>query len=55
LGGILRGRTGQTVIEYLLTTLVLVTVFTAMFGFLQTSLKKLFIAGGVVILTPRPY
>jgi len=43
------------VVEYLLTTLLLVTVFTGMFGVLQSSLKKLFIAGGTVILTPRPY
>ncbi len=42
-------------VEYLLTTLLLVTVFTGMFGVLQSSLKKLFIAGGTVILTPRPY
>jgi hypothetical protein len=52
---VLRGSGGQTVVEYLLTTLLLVTVFTGMFGVLQSSLKKLFIAGGTVILTPRPY
>gem|GEM_PF-2271380 len=50
---ILRGSGGQTVVEYLLTTLLLVTVFTGMFGVLQSSLKRLFIAGGTVILTPR--
>lgn len=51
--GILRGSRGQTVVEYLLTTLLLVTIFTGMFGVLQSSLKTLFIAGGTVILTPR--
>jgi hypothetical protein len=50
---ILRGSGGQTVVEYLLTTLLLVTVFTGMFGVLQSSLKRLFVAGGTVILTPR--
>jgi Flp pilus assembly pilin Flp len=53
--GILRGSDGQTVVEYLLTTVLLVTIFTGMFGVLQSSLKKLFLAGGMVILTPRPY
>jgi hypothetical protein len=51
----LRGKQGQTVVEYLLTTLLLVTVFAGMFGVLQSSLKKLFIAGGTAILTPRGY
>ena len=50
---ILRGSRGQTVVEYLLTTLLLVTVFTGMFGVLQNSLKRLFVAAGTMILTPR--
>jgi Flp pilus assembly pilin Flp len=49
----LRGSGGQTVVEYLLTTVLLVTVFAGMFGVLQNSLKKLFMAAGMMILTPR--
>ena len=46
------GRRGQTVVEYLLTTLTLVTVFAGMFGFLQGQLKGLFKIAGMKILTP---
>ena len=42
---------GQTAIEYLLTTLTLVTVFAGMYGFLQGQLKGLFIQAGMKILT----
>ena len=49
---ILRGKSGQTTVEYLLTTLALVTVFAGMFGFLQGQLTKLFRIAGVKILTP---
>lgn len=52
--GIVRGRKGQTAIEYLLTTLALVTVFAGMFGFLQGQLKKLFTIAGVKILSTYP-
>ena len=45
-----RWRRGQTAVEYLLTTLTLVTVFAGMYGYLQTSTKKLFTAAGVKIL-----
>ncbi len=48
----LRGKGGQTVVEYLLTTLTLVTVFAGMYGFLQAQLKILFRAAGLKILTP---
>ncbi len=46
-----RRRRGQTTVEYLLTTLTLVIVFSAMYGFLQGQLKKLYQAAGVRILT----
>ncbi|MFI5360660.1 MAG: hypothetical protein ACHQ49_01720 [Elusimicrobiota bacterium] len=49
---IVRGKGGQTVVEYLLTTLTLVTVFAGMYGFLQGQLKVIFKAAGMVILTP---
>lgn len=39
-------------VEYLLTTLTLVTVFAGMFGFLQGQLKSLFQIAGIKILTP---
>ncbi len=48
----LAGRKGQTAVEYLLTTLTLVTVFAGMYGFLQGQLKGLFKIAGVKILTP---
>jgi hypothetical protein len=46
------GKKGQTVVEYLLTTVTLVTVFAGMYGFLQGQLKILFKLAGVKILTP---
>lgn len=46
------GKKGQTVVEYLLTTVTLVTVFAGMYGFLQGQLKTLFKLAGVKILTP---
>ncbi len=49
---LLRGRKGQTAVEYLLTTVALVTVFAGMYGFLQGQLKVLFQIAGVKILTP---
>ena len=49
---LLRGSKGQTVVEYLLTTLTLVTVFAGMYGFLQGQLKILFKIAGMKILTP---
>ena len=48
----IRGREGQTVVEYLLTTVALVTVFAGMYGFLQGQLKTLFTLAGKKILTP---
>ena len=51
LGAPRRRKAGQTAVEYLLTTLTLVTVFAGMYGYLQTSTKKLFTAAGVKILT----
>jgi hypothetical protein len=46
----LLGKGGQTVVEYLLTTVTLVTIFAAMYGFLQGQLRRLFIIAGVKIL-----
>jgi len=46
------GKRGQTVVEYLLTTVTLVTVFAGMYGFLQGQLKNLFKLAGVKILMP---
>jgi hypothetical protein len=43
-------RRGQAAVEYLLTTMVLVTCFAGMYGFMQGQLKKLFIAAGTKIL-----
>lgn len=48
----LLGKKGQTVVEYLLTTLTLVTLFAGMYGFLQGQLKTLFRIAGIKILTP---
>jgi hypothetical protein len=50
---LLIGKGGQTVVESLLTTLTLVTVFAGMYGFLQGQLKVLFKAFGMIILIPR--
>lgn len=46
----LYGKRGQTVVEYLLTTVTLVTIFAAMYGFLQGQLRSLFLIAGVKIL-----
>ena len=50
---LLIGKGGQTVVEYLLTTLTLTVVFAGMYGFLQGQLKILFKLAGMLILTPR--
>ena len=39
-------------VEYLLTTVLLVTVFAGLYGFLQAQLKTLFKIAGIKILTP---
>lgn len=46
----LYGKAGQAAVEYLLTTVTLVTIFAALYGFLQGQLKRLFIIAGVKIL-----
>ena len=51
---ILRGKKGQTAVEYLLTMATLVVVFAAMFGFLQKALKASFTSGGTLILATYP-
>jgi hypothetical protein len=45
-----RCRSGQAAVEYILTTMVLVTCFAAMYGFIQGQLKLLFILAGKKIL-----
>jgi Flp pilus assembly pilin Flp len=45
-----RGERGQTAVEYLLTTVVLVMVFASLYGFMQGQLKNLFRAAAVKIL-----
>lgn len=49
---LLKGKGGQTAVEYLLTTLALVTAFAGMYGVLQGALKKAFTVAGMKILTP---
>lgn len=51
---ILRGRRGQTTVEYLLTTVALVVVFASLFGFIQGRLKFLFEKAGMKILAKYP-
>ncbi|MEK7384219.1 MAG: hypothetical protein AAB262_13150 [Elusimicrobiota bacterium] len=48
----IKGKRGQTAIEYLLTTMTLVTLFVGLYGFLQGQLKTLFLRAGIKILTP---
>ncbi|MDD5656177.1 MAG: hypothetical protein PHF00_02870 [Elusimicrobia bacterium] len=48
-------RRGQATVEYLLTTLVLVTVFAGMYGFMQRQLRTLFIKAGTKILATHYY
>lgn len=42
---------GQSTVEYLLTTMALVTLFAGMYGFLQGQIRRLFQAAGTKILT----
>lgn len=51
---IARGKSGQTAVEYLLTTVALTMVFAGMFGFLQGQLRRLFTIAGVKILSTYP-
>jgi hypothetical protein len=44
-------RRGQSTVEYLLTTVVLVMVFASLYGFMQGQLKLLFRVAAVKILT----
>jgi len=48
----IKGKRGQTAVEYLLTTVTLVTVFAGMYGFLQGQLRTLFRIAGLKILSP---
>lgn len=41
---------GQATVEYLLTTLAVLVLFSSMYGFTQGQLKKLFTAAARVIL-----
>ena len=51
---ITRGKSGQTAVEYLLTTVALTMVFAGMFAFLQGQLRRLFTIAGVKILSTYP-
>ena len=51
---IVKGKSGQTAVEYLLTTVALTMVFAGMFGFLQGQLRRLFTIAGVKILSTYP-
>jgi len=51
---ILRGRKGQTTVEYLLTTAALAVVFATMFGSIQGALKTAFQKAGLKILATYP-
>jgi hypothetical protein len=46
-----RGRRGQSTVEYLLTTMALVTAFAGMYGFIQGQMKILFKTAAIKILT----
>lgn len=45
-----RRQSGQTAVEYILTTLALTMAFAGMYGFMQGQLKTLFKAAAVKIL-----
>lgn len=45
-----RWSRGQTVVEYMLMTVMLLALFTGLYKVLQSSMKKAFIRAGVVIL-----
>jgi len=45
-----RRRSAQAAVEYMLTTLILVTMFASLYGFLQGQLKTLFVAAGTAII-----
>ena len=44
------GRSGQTTIEYVMTTLMILLLFTSMYRFLQGQTRKLFGAAASMIL-----
>lgn len=46
-----RGSRGQSTVEYLLTTMALVTAFAGMYGFIQGQMKILFKTAAIKILT----
>ncbi len=48
--GRLKSRMGQATVEYMLTTMLLVTIFSAMYGFLHKQVTVLFKAAGIKIL-----
>lgn len=45
-----RAQRGQSTVEYLLTTVGVLALFSGMYGFTQGQLKALFTAGARVIL-----
>jgi len=46
----IKEKRGQSTVEYLLTTMALVTFFAGMYGFLQGQVKRLFVLAGTKIL-----
>jgi len=46
----LADRKGQTAVEYLLTTVSVLVIFTVMYHFMGTLLKQEFFAGATLIL-----
>ena len=52
LSRMIKGKRGQTAVEYLLTTVTLATVFAGMYGFLQGQLRMFFRIAGIKILPP---
>ena len=50
-GGVFSRRSrGQTVVEYMLMTVMLLALFTGLYKVLQSSMRKAFIRAGIVIL-----
>lgn len=49
-----RARGGQAAVEYLLTTMILATIFAAMYGYLQGAVRKLYTSAAIKILTSYP-
>ncbi|MEK7744144.1 MAG: hypothetical protein AAB578_07115 [Elusimicrobiota bacterium] len=49
-GAFSRRSRGQTVVEYMLMTVMLLALFTGLYKALQTSMKNAFVRAGIMIL-----